>query len=89
MACCHSTLVCFHFQNIDYELATFFLPFRATGLLFGIILILLIQMKSSRMDPRRSESPDDYYKAVHQLRQFLSESDSSDQQIYRTESKVI
>lgn len=41
------------------------------------------------MDFRRSDSPDDYYKAVHQLKQFLSESDSSDQQIYKSGLKVV
>lgn len=41
------------------------------------------------MDFRKSDSPDEYYKAVHQLKQFLSESDSSDQQIYRSGLKVV
>ncbi|XP_046454834.1 paramyosin-like [Daphnia pulex] len=40
------------------------------------------------MDFRKSDSPDEYYKAVHQLKQFLSESDSSDQQIYRSGLKA-
>lgn len=40
------------------------------------------------MEMRKSESPDEYYKAVHQLRQFLSESDSSDHQVLRSGSKV-
>ncbi|XP_057378862.1 LOW QUALITY PROTEIN: serologically defined colon cancer antigen 8-like [Daphnia carinata] len=35
------------------------------------------------MDLRRSDSPDEYYRAVHQLKQFLSESDSSDHQVYK------
>ncbi|KZS15176.1 Serologically defined colon cancer antigen [Daphnia magna] len=36
------------------------------------------------MDLQRSDSPDEYYRAVHQLKQFLSESDSSDHQIYKS-----
>lgn len=55
-----------------------------------IILAVIIPAASNelKMDFRRNESPDEYYKAVHQLRQFLSESDSSDQQIYRSGGKV-
>lgn len=41
------------------------------------------------MDLRRNESPDEYYRAVHQLKQFLSESDSSDHQIYKGAFKVV
>ena len=46
-------------------------------------------MKTTKMDFRKNNSPDEYYKAVHQLKQFLSESDSSDQQIYRSGLKVV
>ena len=38
----------------------------------------------------RPESPaDEYFKAVHQLKQFLSESDSSDSQLVRSSSKKV
>lgn len=40
------------------------------------------------MEYKRSESPDEYVKAVHQLRQFLSESDSSDHHIFQSDTKV-
>ena len=41
------------------------------------------------MDFRRSDSPDEYYKAVHQLKQFLSESDSSDSQLIRSSTNKV
>ena len=38
----------------------------------------------------RPESPaDEYFKAVHQLKQFLSESDSSDSQLVRSSSNKV
>ncbi len=41
------------------------------------------------MNLYRSDSPDEYLKAVQQLRQFLSESDSSDHLIVQSGSNKV